>query len=156
MSKPAATRRDTPPTSDGVRVRVLTEAEVQAWRADIAAKMAALGQRWEASNGTDTHALLGALVFCQTTLPKWVFTAFKQMLIEPMPQEPSAHWGRWLLVREGRVKGMSLRKAYDYASTSACLIGPPYAGKWRAMKDSYDIVQKERRGGKKQVAPFRS
>ena len=54
--------------------------EVRAWRADVAAKMAALEQRWEKSGHADLHALIGALVFCQAQLPVWVFSGVLKRL----------------------------------------------------------------------------
>jgi hypothetical protein len=143
-------------------VRVLPKAEARAWQAKMAAlkeaKMAALEKQWEDSKGTDRHAVWEALNFGQIKImPPWLFAALKQLLKSP-PQNPSLHWGRWLLVREGKQQGLSLKKAYKYANNQ-CKEGTPYAayaGKPGAMKKSYDIVQKARRGGKKQVAPFRS
>jgi hypothetical protein len=150
MSKPAAPRRkNTPPAPDAAEapVDVNTFKEI---------KMAALKKQWEDSNGTDRHALWEALNFGLIQLPPWLSTALKQLLKSP-PQDPSGHGGRWLLIREGRAKGMSLAKAYEYAKEQAEAMGPPWAvNTLRAMRESYNIVQRERRGGKKQMAPFRS
>ena len=163
MRKPGKVRKLSWEKGKPVTVSDLTKAEALAWQAKMdafkAAKMKALEQQWGVSNGTDTQALLDALNVGMIAMPPWLYAALKQKLAEPfgpMRQQPSIHWGRWMLVREGRAKGLSLRKAYDYASAEACLIGPPYAGAWRAMKRSYDIVQKALRGGRKQIAPFRS
>jgi hypothetical protein len=158
LGKPPAVREMSWEKGKPATVRVLPKAEARAWQAKMAAlkeaKMAALEKQWEDSKGTDRHALWEALNFGQIKImPPWLFAALKQLLKSP-PQNPSLHWGRWLLVREGMAQGLSLRKAYDYASER--LKGTPYAGEWRTMKESYGIVQKERRGGKKQAAPFRS
>jgi hypothetical protein len=157
MSKPAKVREMLWEQGKPVTVRDLTKTEASAWHAEMSAfkeaKMAALEKQWEDSKGTDLQALLEALNFGQIKLPLWLYTALKQLLKRP-PQEPSLHWGRWLLVREGKQQGLSLEEARKYASDR--LEGTPYAGTPRAMRKSYDIVQKKRRGGKKQVAPFRS
>lgn len=50
--------------------------EARAMAADIAAQVAALRRRWEASG--DKEALLGALIFYQLQLPEWLFKGLLQ------------------------------------------------------------------------------
>ena len=139
----------------GIRVRKLTDDELRAWRADIAARMTALEQKWDKSGHTDLHALVGGLTFCQTQVPPWVFAGVLKSLKrlhKQLPQQPSRDWGRYQLVLEGRQRRdargrpLSWRKAYEYASEQARAIGKPFAGGWRTMKESYQIIKANQRG----------
>jgi hypothetical protein len=145
MSKPAATRRkDTPPASDAPHVRALTDAEVRVWGAWHASERERERIERERIRAGQDDADKAA------TLEAAAAMTLGQLLSILLP-EPLLHNGRWALVREGKAK-MSLLKAYKYASKQA--EGTPYACSWGTMKRSYDKVQKDRRGGKKQVAPF--
>jgi hypothetical protein len=128
-------RKDTPPVSDAPHVRALNDTEARVWRA------------WRARERELT--------------PTFDAAAMREAALHMTPGElariflPSVHSGRWVLVREGRAKGLTWLAAYDYAIEQA--EGTPWvADTRRTVKESYDIVQKERRGGKKQTAPFRS
>ena len=121
----------------------LTPSELRKIRDDISTRMTALEQEWENSRQTDVHALLAALIFCELQLPYWVFKGLFEFLSTKLPKEPGLHWGRWLLVKDARNRGLSWQKAYKDAAERAT--DTKYAGKWRTMKESYEICQRELR-----------
>lgn len=135
----------------GIRGRKLTDDEVRSWRADVAAKMAALEQRWKRSGHADLNALIGGLTFSQSHLPPWVFSGVLERLRARLQQQPPRDWGRYLLVLEGRQqknargRPLSWQKSYEYASKQAVAMGKPFEGGWRAMKDSYQRIARRRK-----------
>jgi len=93
-------------------VSELTVDEARAMAADITARLAALRRRWKAWG--DPQALLGALVFYQTQLPKWLFKGLMHNF-EQQFENPDAM--RFLAVRHAHdVLGMTMDAAYDWAS----------------------------------------
>jgi hypothetical protein len=97
------------------RVRALAAEEIRAWVDDINAKMAALERRWKESGQTDLHALHGALVFCETQLPAWLFSGLCRVIETQLFQQPCPpyHEFRWAMVRECLADGLTHDEAYD-------------------------------------------
>jgi hypothetical protein len=127
------------------------------WQADIDAKLAALQKASVNASGSerDRH-LLSALNLCGPfrPLPDWLCTALRELLTARLPQQPDLHWGRWLMVCEGRrivrkVRGkerpISWKAAYKYASER--LASTPFAGAPSTIAKSYKLVQAIRRRG---------
>jgi hypothetical protein len=116
-------------------VRDLTADEVRAMGADIADRMASLQRRWEASG--DLHALLGALIFCQTQLPEWLFKGLMQNL-EQQLKNPDAI--RFLAVRYAHdVLGLTMEKSYEWASENVS--APDATGGPDTMMKSYQKIR---------------
>jgi hypothetical protein len=142
--------------------------DAHALRAHVDIQMKAFRRAYETSSGIERHrCLLSALALCgplvpgvtdsDHRVPKWLYKALCEQHAAPLRQvEPDIHWVRWLMVCEGkrqkrqvRVRGKLQEKewtwpeAYTYASKE--LARPPYSGTPRTMKQSYLIVQDERR-----------
>jgi hypothetical protein len=107
----------------------------------------------KASDENDrTRQLLAGLIMCgpdDWPLPDWLFSALRHRLLAKLPQEPGLHLGRWLMVREGKQPRLGKAKpswedAYAYAAER--LADTRWSGLERTMKESYQIVQRERRG----------
>lgn len=131
------------PSPVETRVRRLTDEEIGKINEEVAARMAALKQRWEKSGQTDFHALLGALIFCQIRLPPWLFTGLNQLLQRQLPKEPPPyHRSRWLMVLQGHDQdGLSWEESYEHASNA--LANTPARGSPGTMKRSYDLIQRD-------------
>jgi len=96
------------------KISGLTIDEARALGADIAARLAALRRRWEASG--DVDALLGALIFYQKRLPEWLFKGLMQSVGQKLRDRDEI---RFLAVRYAHdVLGLSMDQAYDWASSN--------------------------------------
>jgi hypothetical protein len=119
-----------------VEVSELTADEAHAMKADWAARVAALRQRWETSR--DREALLGALIFYQPQLPEWLFKGLMETF-EELTRNPDAT--RFLAVRYAHdASGMTMDEAYEWASenvTDAAARGGP-----DAMMKSYQKIRR--------------
>lgn len=113
----------------------LTVDEARAMAADIAAQVAGLRRRWEASG--DEEALLGALIFYQLQLPEWLFKGLLQTF-EQQFKNPDAI--RFLAVRHAHdVLGMTMDEAYDWASDN--ITDPIAIGGRDTMMKSYQKIR---------------
>jgi len=140
------------PSLISMRERRLTPNEIQAWRNDITARLKVLEQRWKKSGGTDTQALLGALIFCEPQLPPWVFKGLRDRLIQQLPQEPPPYHGlRWLYVTGelARNPNMKVRAASEAASKQ--LAHTPARGAAGTVERSYYIFEKQQRAHRRKT-----
>lgn len=113
----------------------LTVDEAAAVTADIAARVAALRQRWEATG--DQQALFGALIFYQSQLPQWLFKGLMQNFGQQF-ENPDAI--QFLAVRHAHdVLGMTMDQAYDWASDN--VTDPAAKGGPDAMMKSYQKIR---------------
>jgi hypothetical protein len=110
--------------------------------ADINARLATLRKAWTKARGSERdYHLLAALTLCGPfqPLPDWLYRALRDQLSNRLPKEPNIHWARWLMVREGKERGISWKAAYKYASER--LAGTPFAGSPSTIAKSYKLVQ---------------
>jgi hypothetical protein len=115
----------------------LTVDELRAMAADMAARLAALRRRWEATG--DLHALIGALILLQPQLPEWLFKGLTQKLNEQF-KNPDAM--RFLAVRHAHdVLGMSTDEAYEWASNA--ITDPTAKGGRDSMMKSYQKIRRQ-------------
>jgi hypothetical protein len=118
-----------------VEVSELTADEAHAMKADWAARVAALRQRWETSR--DREALLGALIFYQLQLPEWLFKGLMETF-EELTRNPDAT--RFLAVRYAHdALGMTMDEAYEWASEN--VTEPAARGGRDVMMKSYQRIR---------------
>jgi hypothetical protein len=114
----------------------LTADEAQEMRADSAARVEDLRQRWESAR--DREALLGALIFYQARLPHWLFKGLMETF-EELLRNPDVT--RFLTVRYAHdVLGMTMDAAYDWASEH--VTDPAARGGRDAMMKSYQKIRR--------------
>ena len=112
-----------------------TTDEAHAVKADWAARVAGLRQRWETSR--DREALLGALIFYQLQLPDWLFKGLME-IFEELTRDPDAT--RFLTVRYAHdVLNMTMDEAYDWASEN--VTDPAARGGRDTMMKSYQKIR---------------
>jgi hypothetical protein len=132
-----------------MRVHILPPKHPPTFEADIAARLEEMRRAYKTASNKDDRMqyLLGALYLCRTfrPLPDWLFRGLNAELKAKLPNKPDLHGGRWLVVREGKQRGLTWEQAYQYASDQAA--GTP--GSARTMEESYKIFEAKLRGRKR-------